>query len=205
MSLEELLSHCTLERVSPAMLETCEAFSCGDKDLDDFFRNDYRLYADKLLGKTYAFRLIENPTIIVAIFTLSNDAIRIKQLLPEDKEQIEYVTENGEKNLRRFPGVLIGRLGTNLVVSRKGYGTAIMDFIKAWFRSDENKTGCRFIIVDAHNNPATLHYYEKNGFRYLYAEEINEAKSMGLNTKRPDTLPLKTRLMYFDLIEIENS
>ena len=143
MSLEELLSQCTFERVSPSMLEQCEPFSCGHEDLDDFFRSDYKLYADKLLGKTYAFRCIDNPSKIVSIFTLSNDAIRIKQLLPIDKEQIEYVTENGEKNLRRFPGVLIGRLGTNQTVAGKGYGTAVMDFIKAWFRSDENKTGCR--------------------------------------------------------------
>ncbi|MDY4780336.1 MAG: GNAT family N-acetyltransferase, partial [Sodaliphilus sp.] len=129
-------------------------------------------------------------------------AIRIKQLVAEDKEQIEYVTENGEKNLRRFPGVLIGRLGTNQTLSRKGHGTAVMDFIKAWFRSNENKTGCRFVIVDAHNNPDTIRYYEKNGFQFLYSEEINEAKSMGLNIKRPNTLPLNTRLMYFDLIKI---
>lgn len=121
MSLEELLSQCTFERVSPSMLEQCEPFSCGHEDLDDFFRNDYKLYADKLLGKTYAFRCIDNPSKIVSIFTLSNDAIRIKQLLPIDKEQIEYVTENGEKNLRRFPGVLIGRLGTNQTVAGKGY------------------------------------------------------------------------------------
>ena len=184
------------------MLEQCEPFACGHDDLDEFFRSDYKLYADKLLGKTYAFRLIDNPSKIVSIFTLSNDAIRIKQLVAEDKEQIEYVTENGEKNLRRFPGVLIGRLGTNQTLSRKGYGTAVMDFIKAWFRSNENKTGCRFIIVDAHNNPDTIRYYEKNGFQFLYSEEINEAKSMGLNIKRPNTLPLNTRLMYFDLIKI---
>ncbi len=185
------------------MLKQCNPFSCGHEDLDDFFRNDYKLYADKLLGKTYAFRRIDSPQEIVAAFTLSNDSIRIRQLRPEDKEQIEYITENGEKNLRRFPGVLIGRLGTNLNYSGKGSGTAVMDFIKAWFRSDENKTGCRFIIVDAQNNPATLHYYEKNGFRYLYSEEVNETKSMGLNIKRPETLPLSTRLMYFGLIDLD--
>ena len=205
MSLEELLSQCTFERVSPAMLQRCEPFSCGHDDLDEFFRHDYKFYSGKLLGKTYAFRLIDNPAEIICIFTLSNDAIRIKQLLPEDKEQTEYITENGEKNLRRFPGVLIGRLGTSKKVAGKGYGTAVMDFIKAWFRSEENKTGCRFIIVDAHNNPATLHYYEKNGFKYLYSEETNEARSMGLNIKRPGTFPLNTRLMYFDLISIDKA
>ena len=183
MNLEELLSECTFERVTPTLLEQCEPFASGHDDLDEFFRSDYKLYADKLLGKTYAFRLINNPSKIVSIFTLSNDAKR-------------------RKNLRRFPGVLIGRLGTNQTLSRKGYGTAVMDFIKAWFRSNENKTGCRFIIVDAHNKPDTIRYYEKNGFQFLYSEEINEAKSMGLNIKRPNTLPLNTRVMYFDLIKI---
>ena len=125
MRLEEFLSECTFERVSPEMLEQCNPFSCGHDDLDDFFRNDYKLYADKLLGKTYAFRRIDSPREIVAAFTLSNDSIRIRQLRPEDKEQIEYITENGEKNPRRFPGVLIGRLGTNLIYSGKGYGTAV--------------------------------------------------------------------------------
>lgn len=94
MNLEELLSECTFERVIPTLLEQCEPFACGHDDLDEFFRSDYKLYADKLLGKTYAFRLIDNPSKIVSIFTLSNDAIRIKQLVAEDKEQIEYVTEN---------------------------------------------------------------------------------------------------------------
>ena len=98
MNLEELLSECTFERVTPTLLEQCEPFACGHDDLDEFFRSDYKLYADKLLGKTYAFRLIDNPSKIASIFTLSNDAIRIKQLVAEDKEQIEYVTENGEKS-----------------------------------------------------------------------------------------------------------
>ena len=62
MNLEELLSECTFERVTPTLLEQCEPFACGHDDLDEFFRSDYKLYADKLLGKTYAFRLIDNPS-----------------------------------------------------------------------------------------------------------------------------------------------
>lgn len=185
MNLEELLSECTFERVTPTLLEQCEPFVCGHDDLDEFFRSDYKLYADKLLGKTYAFRLIGNPSKIVSIFTLSNDAIRIKQLVAEDKEQIEYVTENGEKNLRRFPGVLIGRLGTNQTLSRKGYGTAVMDFIKAWFRSNENKTGCRFIIVDAHNNPDTIRYYEKKRFSIPLFGRNQRGKINGIEHQAP--------------------
>ena len=70
-----------------------------------------------------------------------------------------------------------------------------MDFIKVLFRTN-NRTGCRFLIVDALNRPDTLHYYEKNGFRYLSLE----AKYIGIGVGR---LPLNTRLMYFDLLKLK--
>ena len=203
MEVAEFLSRCTFSRLTPELQASCRPFKCGDEDLDDFFGADYLLYGKKLLGKTYVFREKERPENIVAAFTISNDSIRIKQLAPEDKARIEYVAENGEKNLRRYPGVLVGRLGTNESFANKGYGTAMMDFIKAWFRSDENKTGCRFIIVDAINKPGVVHYYQKNKSRFLYGTEANEAKAMGLNPKRLGNDPLHTRLMYFDLISIE--
>ena len=104
----------------------------------------------------------------------------------------------GKTTLKRFPAVLIGRLGTSSDFAGQGFGTAIMDFIKVLFRTN-NRTGCRFLIVDALNHPETLHYYEKNGFRYLIADERLEAKYMGIGIGR---LPLNTRLMYFDLLKL---
>lgn len=43
-----------------------------------------------------------------------------------------------------------------------------MAFIKDWFRHEDNKTGCRFIVVDAYNEDKVLTYYDKNGFVTLY-------------------------------------
>ena len=34
-----------------------EGFTCGDKDLDDFFTNDCFAYVKQLLGKTYYYKL----------------------------------------------------------------------------------------------------------------------------------------------------
>lgn len=204
MTLNDLLSSSRLVRVTPHLLRECNVFSCGEQDLDEFFSQDYELFGRKLACKTYAFQSLKDERELFALFSISNDSIRITNLKSEDWEQIEYVTEGGEKNLKRWPGVLIGRLGTNASMRGQGYGTAVMDFIKAWFRSDENKTGCRFIIVEALNNSQTLNYYEKNGFIYLYSNEENEAKAMGLNIKSPGTLPLHTRLMFFDLLKAGN-
>ncbi len=70
-----------------------------------------------------------------------------------------------------------------------------MSFIKDWFRHEDNKTGCRFIVVDAYNEEKVLRYYEKNGFVPLYKTEEIEKQYYNI----PQDEPLKTRLLYFDL------
>ena len=103
-----------------------------------------------------------------------------------------------EKPLRRYPGVLIGRLGVCNDFAGKGIGSEALDFVKGWFYSSTNKTGCRFVIVDAVNAPQVLSFYEKNGFRPLFPTEKQElAYTMG---KKDIPLKLETRLMYFDLL-----
>lgn len=96
-----------------------------------------------------------------------------------------------------YPAVLIGRLGVASEYRGKGLniGSQILDFIKGWFRSSDNKTGCRFIVVDAYNNEETLHFYIKNGFKPLYKTEEEERAFLELN---PEEI-LETRFMFFDL------
>ena len=175
-------------------------YALQKNDLDEFFAKDCLVNQSRLLGKTYLFCLKDQPETIVTAFSLSNDSIRLtNRITDEYKEQFLDDTDLHDKSLKRFPAVLIGRLGTNKDFAGQGYGTAIMDFIKVLFRT-KNRTGCRFLIVDALNRPETLHYYEKNGFRYLIDDERLEAKYMGIGVGR---LPLNTRLMYFDLLKIK--
>lgn len=201
MTYQELLSRCDIETATAERLAMCEPFICEDQDLNDFFANDSIPYSKRLLGITYLLCLKDNPKIIVAAFTLSNDSIRITNKLNENsKNDFLRYSDLESKHLKRFPAILIGRLATNKQFAGKGIGSAIMDFIKARFRYN-NKTGCRFIIVDALNNDATMHYYLKNGFKYLVQDERLEAKYMGIGVGR---LPLNTRLMYFDLLDMES-
>lgn len=71
-----------------------------------------------------------------------------------------------------------------------------MDFIKDWFISVDNKTGCRFILVDAVNNPHTLAYYERNGFKSLFSRVSDEEAFYDIS----ETEELRTRMYYFDLL-----
>ena len=109
--------------------------------------------------------------------------------------------------LSRFPGVLIGRLAVSESFAGMGIGTEILDFVKMWFLSEENKTGCRLVIVDAKNKSKVLKFYEKNGFRYLFNREIDEdlyikppknEEERKVRIQNPRTLA--TRLMYCDLL-----
>lgn len=200
MTVDQLLASCDIFQATEEKLASCKHFSCDDDDLDEFFAKDSFVYRKKLLGKTYFFCLKDSPDIIVTAFSLSNDSIRItNRLADEYKEQFLEDAELRDKTMKRFPGVLIGRFGTNIALAGKGYGSAVMDFIKTLFRVN-NRTGCRFLIVDAKNKPETLHFYEKNGFKYLIEDEHLEAKYVGIGISH---LPLNTRLMYFDLLEIK--
>lgn len=199
MTVDQLLIECDLFRASVKKLALCKPFSCDDEDLDEFFSKDCLINQHKLLGKTYLFCLKSHPDTIVTAFSLSNDSIRLtNRITDEYKEQFLNDTELRDKTLKRFPAVLIGRLGTSKDFAGRGYGSAIMDFIKVLFRTN-NRTGCRFLIVDAMNRPETLHFYEKNGFQYLIDDERLEAKYMGIGVGH---LLLNTRLMYYDLLKL---
>lgn len=203
-----ILEKCTFEVLTEEVLGECNEFSCGeDKDMDEFFNKDALVYARRRIGKSYCFRLDENEKEIVACFTISNDSIRIWDLGSSKKNAMWKELTNREKLLSRFPGVLIGRLAVSEKYAGKGIGTEILDFIKMWFLSDENKTGCRLVIVDAKNKENVLKFYEKNGFKYLFNKEIDE----DFYTKAPKNeeerrerklhpRSLSTRLMYFDLL-----
>ena len=68
--------------------------------------------------------------------------------------------------------------------------------VKFWFLEPDNKAAVHYLAVDALNNERTLNYYKKNGFSFLFKDDEQEAVNSKLK------LPLKTRYMYFDWIDI---
>ncbi|WP_418551893.1 N-acetyltransferase [Prevotella sp.] len=194
-----LLEKCSFSTLDEDVIKVCHPFLCGNTDLDDFFQHDAPAYSKQMLGKSYCFRLDDNPAIIVCAFTLSNDSIRV-DILPNSRKKIVRKNIPHSKQMRRYPGVLIGRLGINKDFAHCGIGSELMEFIKSWFIDAGNKTGCRFLIVDAYNEEIPLRYYQKNNFKFLFSSESQEAENTGFNKNTK----LRTRLMYFDLISLLN-
>lgn len=190
-----LLDCCSLSE----MLSTDDVrgFACGDQDLDEFFASDCFGYAKQLLGKTYCYKLDADPQKIVCAFTLANAGIRVDDLPNARKKRIESDIPHA-KSLKDYPAVLVGRLGVSQEFQNKQIGCEVLTFIKYWFVEPNNKTGCRFVIVDAYNNPGTLGFYERNGFKPVFSSDEQEKTYRHL----PSDARLKTRLMYFDLLSV---
>ncbi len=174
-------------------------FCCADHDLDDFFSNDCFAYAKQLLGKTYCYTLDENPRKIVCAFTLANASIRVDDLPNARKKKIETDIPH-VKTLKDYPAVLLGRLGVAQEFQSKHIGSDVLNFVKFWFVEPNNKTGCRFVIVDAYNNPSTLAFYQRNGFKTVFSTDEQEKDYRHIDQE----VALNTRLMYFDLLSMVN-
>jgi GNAT superfamily N-acetyltransferase len=155
-------------------------FDCGDQDLNDFFFNDTANYSQELLAVTYTF---ENNSETVAFFSVLNDAIINKDRLTKKTISNKLIREiPNEKRRPRYPAVKVGRLGVNNKYQGQGIGSEVLDFVKSFF-TVRNKTGCRFITIDAYNCDNVINFYKRNGFKFLTDQDKSD----------------DTRLMYFDL------
>ena len=120
-------------------------FSTGDEDLDEFFHKDSIEACRELLCVTYA---LAKDGKTVAFFGLSNDAIK-QELVPRSAlKRLLKVIPFG-KRYSSMPAAKIGRLGVAKDLKRNGYGTKVLDYLKVSF-TEGNKTGCRFLVVDAY-------------------------------------------------------
>ena len=156
-------------------------FDCGDSDLNEFLAKDSKKFVENLLAVTY---IIEDSDYTIAFFSFLNDKISI--LDTETKTQWRKLVKDKlphGKRYNSYPAMKIGRLGVSILHKNKGWGTDILNYLKDLFVTN-NRTGCRFITVDAYRD--SLSFYEKNGFKYLTLSDKNS----------------DTRLMFFDLKQL---
>lgn len=118
----------------------------------------------------------------IAFFSLLNDSLKREGCGRSAFDRLRKLLPGSKSKYKSYPAVKIGRLGVSNCSHDTGVGSDIILFLKYWF-THQNKTGCRFMLVDAYNNKRVLSFYEKNKFVFLTSNDEKE----------------KTRLMYFDL------
>jgi len=153
-------------------------FSClrpeaADRDLDDFIHEDAaRHYADKI-AITYALVSEIDPQSPIGFVTLQNDAI----LVPEGTS----LPEVSAYKYHAFPAVKIGRLGIRIEMQNKRFGSLLLFMIKLLMTTG-NRTGCRFITVDAwrdrKNKIDVRRFYSNNQFNILSLREKHQKQSL---------------------------
>lgn len=142
---------------------------------------------------------------IVCAFTVANSSVKVDSLPSNLRNRLNRKIPN-VKRRPQYPAVLVGQLAVSDLYSGHHVGDELLDFIKSWFIDPLNKTGCRFVIVDAVNHPKVFDYYLRNGFKFLFSSDEEEWKFLHNNgAEISGTIePMRTRLMYFDLIYLRS-
>lgn len=173
---------CELIRLNQA-LPSC-TFDCSDADLNEYIAKDAHVYTTELLAVT---TLIVHKGDLVAFYSVSNDKIsKVDGFSNREYDRFREAKLDGIRPTS-FPAVKIGRLAVSNSYKGHHIGTELLDYIKGHFL-DNNKTGCRFITVDAYVN--SIGFYEKNDFVFLSQSDKDDTH---------------TRLMFFDLARLASA
>lgn len=160
--------------------ENLNSFNCGDATLDEFILSKASEYKKTLIAVSYVLEENGNP---IAYFSLSNDNLSAE--LFDSKTNFNRLRKRfvNEKRRKHFPAIKIGRFAVDLAYESSGVGRYLISLIKSSTITNQ-KSGCRFITVDAYNN--AVGFYAKNGF--VMVNDFNPER---------DTQP-----MYFDLAQL---
>ena len=195
-----MFEQCDFMELTEEVLQQCKGFTCKDEDITEFFTQDYADYAYQLLGKSYCFVKPDTSEIVCA-FTVANSSVKVDSLPSNLRNKLNRKIPNAKRR-PQYPAVLVGQLAVSDLFSGHHVGDELLDFIKSWFIDPLNKTGCRYVIVDAVNHQKVFEYYQRNGFKFLFSSDEEEwtfLHNKGQASTTPIE-PMKTRLMYFDLI-----
>ena len=156
-------------------------FDCGDSDLNEFLLEDAKHFLEKRIANTF---ILEDNGHIAAYFCLLNDKVSRQEITNSRWKKIkDSFPEN--KRVRSYPTIKIGRFAVSQDYRGQNVGSDLMDKLKLLLNSEASRSAFRYITVDAYLS--AIPFYEKNGFVTLTKKEEDE----------------HTRLMYFDMLEIE--
>jgi GNAT superfamily N-acetyltransferase len=183
---DEFLTVIQLTTEADFLSEEVGLFNCGDDDLNEFLLKDAWNYKRQLLAETY----LCYPTNLynegnrepIAYISLCNDCIHMK----DDQNKLKSVLKafynkcikkslpHKKRSHKSFPAVKIARLAVHKGFHSGGVGTHLLNMTKSLFLND-NRTGCKFLTIDAYNNEDTIRFYvEKNKFQFLWDSDKGE-------------------------------
>lgn len=148
-----------------------ESFSCPiNLDLQDFLHNKAIRFEKNLLTRTYIYFQNNDPTTIVAYFSIT-----IKSLLTDGLAPLIKKLLDGHKgDMPAVPCYLIGQLGIADSFRPLKLGEHLLEDAINLITNAQKQLGGRFVLLDAVNHPKVLEFYANNMFSPI--EPINEKK-----------------------------
>lgn len=197
-----LASRCEFWRMTEELAARCQSYVCSkDRTIDKFFHEEFSDYEYQMLGKSYCFVTCDEKKIVGA-FTLANSSVRVDNM-PKSKRNKLNRKIPFSKQRSQYPAVLVAQLAVFDGFEGQNIGREMLNFIKSWFLDPLNKTGCRYVIVDAVNHEKVLQFYLDNGFDFIFSSDEEEMQYMSKSESMPDGHVFReTRLMVCDLMTI---
>ena len=192
-----------MRKMTKESMTSCQPFVCSkEPDINKFFHEEYLDYENQLLGKSYCFVKRDGQN-VVAAFTVANSSVRVDNMPNPKRNQLNrHIPFSKQRS--QYPAVLLAQLAVFDGFGGNEIGKEVVDFIKSWFINPLNKTGCRYLVVDAINTPKVLDFYRNNGFEYIFASDEEEMQYMSRSIKVDNgTVFRKTRLMVYDLMQLK--
>ncbi len=192
-----LKQNCIFTRMTDTRFFCAEYRCAKEPQIDIFFHEDYADYEQQLLGNSYAYRLKDDPSRLVAAFTIANSALVLDFLQSSRKNKINKAIPR-IKQRRQYPALLIAQLAVFDDFAKYKLGDEMLTLIKHFALLINETTACRYLIVEAVNHSKVIAFYERNGFNLLYTSEQEEQDKM--KRKLTDEGKLTTRLMMCDML-----
>lgn len=118
-----------------------------------FYYNDLQRYQKSNLSTV---RLVKIEDEIVGYFTVSMNAIELDKLGKDEK--VKNTTP------KKYPAMLIGRMGVDKKYRQKGIGAEICQFCKGLAIEVSQDVACRYVILHTTDDKNKISFYNKSGF-----------------------------------------
>ncbi len=127
-------------------------FDCGDKDINEFLKEDALIYQEKKLATTTIFTFNDE---VIGFFSTAADSLKLKLMEKED-----HNIQN--KPFSEFPAMKISRIGRDVKYRNQKVGEAILKWAIGYILKCSEITAVRFVTVDAY--PNKVGWYEQFSF-----------------------------------------
>jgi GNAT superfamily N-acetyltransferase len=137
-----------------------EGFDCTEADgtdpvgLQEFIQKEALVYQSERIGVTY---LILHGKDVVAFITVSMNCLSVNEL--EEPEKIAKVSS------RRYPALLLGRLGVDKRFRDQNVGTYLCLWVIGLARQISQFVGCRYVTL--HTLPEKTPFYKREPLNFI--------------------------------------